>query len=126
MQSYAEEDLIQQVLKSLHEQNLQSDERFAEVYITYRSERGYGPIRIEAELRERGVAAEIIHASLADSAIDLLALADKVRRKRFGADFPKDYMQRAKQMHFLQYRGFTGEQIKAALEKAKDNIKESQ
>jgi regulatory protein len=112
---YAEDDLVLQVLKSLCEQNLQSDERFAAVYINYRSGRGYGPLRIEAELRERGVAAEIISTSLAAAMIDWFVLADKVRRKRFGADLPNDYSQRARQMRFLQYRGFDGEQIKVVL-----------
>lgn len=112
---YAEDDLVLQVVRSLREQNLQSDERFASAYIRYRSERGYGPIRIEAELRERGVAAEIISVSLAEVIIDWFALTDKVRRKRFGVDLPNDYSQRAKQMRFLQYRGFDGEQIKAAV-----------
>jgi SOS response regulatory protein OraA/RecX len=34
----------------------------------------------------------------------------------FGAEPPSDYAQRARQARFLQYRGFSSAQIKAALE----------
>ena len=39
-----------------------------------------------------------------------------VRRKRFGPELPSDYAERARQARFLQYRGFSSEQIRAALE----------
>jgi len=39
-----------------------------------------------------------------------------VRRKRFGAEPPRDFHERAKQARFLQYRGFTSDQVRAALE----------
>ena len=37
-------------------------------------------------------------------------------RKRFGPELPRDYAERARQARFLQYRGFDGAQIRAALE----------
>jgi regulatory protein len=39
-----------------------------------------------------------------------------VRAKRFGPELPRDYAERARQARFLQYRGFDGAQIRAALE----------
>jgi regulatory protein len=115
LQRHAPEALVECLLQQLREQGLQSDERFAEAYIRYRSARGYGPLRIKAELQERGVATETIQASLAEAAIDWLAIATKVRGKRFDISISKEYSERAKQMRFLQYRGFDQDQINAAM-----------
>jgi len=41
--------------------------------------------------------------------------ARAVRRKRFGAAPPSDFRERARQARFLEYRGFDGDQIRAAL-----------
>jgi len=38
-----------------------------------------------------------------------------VRQRKYGDRRPDDYRERARQSRFLQYRGFTGEQIHMAL-----------
>ena len=90
--------------------------RFTESFIRSRIAKGKGPTRIRAELAERGVAGDQTTESLRDSDVDWLATARAVRRKRFGAELPSDFHERAKQARFLQYRGFTSDQVRAALE----------
>ena len=102
------------VLSELVQQGLLSDERFTEAYVRYRSSMGYGPRRIEQELRERGVTEDLIATHLDSSDEHWLDEVAEVRQKRFGPDLPSDYKDRAKQMRFLQYRGFTHEQINRA------------
>jgi regulatory protein len=46
--------------------------------------------------------------------VDWAAEARTVREKRFGSDQPADYKDRARQSRFLQYRGFSSEQIRQA------------
>jgi len=104
------DDIIVAIDK-LTDKNLQSDQRFAENYLRYRSQRGFGYQKIRQELKERGVDAELISDALAESDIDWFALAAGARCKRFGEEDPEDYEERAKQQRFLQYRGFTHEQI---------------
>jgi regulatory protein len=105
------------VINKLTEKNLQSDQRFAENYLRYRSQRGFGYQKIRQELKERGVVAELISDALAESDIDWFALVAGVRCKRFGEQEPKDYKERAKQQRFLQSRGFTHEQITESFNK---------
>ncbi len=112
-----EYDDIISVISKLTAANLQSDERFAENYLRYRSQRGFGYQKIRQELKERGVDAELISNTLAESDIDWFALAAGVRCKRFGEQQPEDYKDRAKQQRFLQYRGFTHEQITESFNK---------
>jgi regulatory protein len=40
-----------------------------------------------------------------------------VRVRKFGEGHPIEFKEKARQMRFLEYRGFTGEQINTALNK---------
>lgn len=99
---------IEPLLDRLAAQRLQSDARFTASYTRMRSGRGYGPQRIRAELCERGVDAGLIERELAASvdAADMSCIEEVWRRKFYG-DMPRDYRERAKQMRFLQQRGFS-------------------
>ena len=107
------DSIVDTVVMQLVEQGLLSDQRFAEVYVRGRFERGYGPLRIRAELRERGVSGDLMGQMLAELSNSWVESAGRQRSKRFGHRFPGDYRERAKQMRFLQQRGFTAEQIQA-------------
>jgi len=107
------DSIVDTVVMQLVEQGLLSDQRFAEVYVRGRFERGYGPLRIRAELRERGVSGDLMEQMLAELSSSWVESAGRQRSKRFGHRFPGDYRERAKQMCFLQRRGFTAEQIQA-------------
>jgi regulatory protein len=102
------------VLDKLKSEKLLDDHRFAEAYIRMRSNRGYGPVRIQNELHHRGVTDVISDEIINNIKNEWPALAISVRKKRFGSNIPKDFNERAKQMRFLEYRGFTHDQIKAA------------
>ncbi|MFO1352754.1 MAG: regulatory protein RecX [Gammaproteobacteria bacterium] len=101
---------IDAVITQLGAEDLLNEARYAEVYAHTRADKGYGPLRIQRELRERGVASEDIAVALAD--LDDFwprKLAD-IRRKRF-ANAHKDASARLQQTRFLRQRGFTLEQI---------------
>ena len=51
---------INLTLDRLEEKNLLSDSRFAEEYVQARREKGFGPIKISAELEKRGVNESLI------------------------------------------------------------------
>ena len=105
-------DTIKSVLDHLARENLQSDERFTEVYIHSRTQKGYGPVRLNQELRERGIEDNMIERCLDNFKIEWMEILTNVRNKKFGASPPADFKERSRQSHFLQYRGFTGDQIK--------------
>ena len=103
---------IKVTLSRLTEQDLQSDQRFAENYTRYRSDRGFGSQWIRQELKQRGIDSELINDIFEKIKIDWFALAITVRCKRFGEQSPDNMKDRARQQRFLNYRGFTHEQIK--------------
>ena len=102
---------VDELLEKLVQENLLSDQRFTESYVNFRSKKGFGPLRIAQELKEKGISSALLQKYLDDGAY-WLDMANEVREKRFGADLPKDYKDKAKQMRFLQYRGFGHEQIR--------------
>lgn len=110
-----EPDVAAEAVARLVADGLVSDARFAESFIAAKMRRGQGPVRIRAELKRRGVGAELIEQHLHDAELDWARSAAEVRRKKFGAPVPVDFPSRARQQRFLEYRGFTGEQIRAAM-----------
>ncbi len=105
------QDHISPVLHDLISHGYLSDIRFAENYIRSRLNSGWGPVIIVQELTEKGVASDIIRQKMASLQDEWFGLACQVRRKKFGAVIPKAFAEMAKQKRFLQYRGFTFEQI---------------
>ena len=101
------------VIADLARAGLLNDERYAQNYVAYHAGRGQGPLRIAAELRRSGLAADIIEAALATGP-DWKALARKVCRAKFGLQPPDSWAQRARQARFLQYRGFSSDHIRTA------------
>jgi regulatory protein len=111
---YQQAELIEEVVKGLSEQNLQSDERFVRAFVSMRQRQGKGSLIIKLELREKGVAVELI-AQFVDDADPLwVELARDVRDKKFRGAAPADQRERAKQMRFLNSRGFSGSHIQRA------------
>ena len=105
-------DEINELMQSLKSEGLQSDSRYTEAYIHSRVAKGYGPVRIQQELKERGIPPEMASACMEDEMFDWQELIAAARQKKFGDRPVKDYNDQAKQSRFLQYRGFTSEQIR--------------
>jgi len=104
-------DEIASALLELKQGDWQSDERYAEAYIRARRLKGFGPVRIASELRERGVDEFIVDRYLsAEDDIWRQTLEQEYQKKYHGRAF-NDYQEKAKRMRFLQYRGFSLDQI---------------
>ncbi len=82
-----------------------SDARFAEALV-HDKQAKFGTSRLAYELRERGVEESIIRDQLIELKDTELERARQVWQSKFGV-FPEDAKARAKQMRFLQSRGFS-------------------
>ncbi len=108
-------EVLAPVLDRLAAEKLQSDARFAEQYVHQRQVRGFGPLRIRAELNERGIDSATLEHALEDIGVSWGTLAVTVRHKRFGCQPPEDIKARLRQTRFLQQRGFQSDHIREAL-----------
>jgi len=108
--------VIADLIEALASENLQSEERFTEMFVHARRERGRGPVRIRAELGERGVPEALVDAWVDFRDPVWTELARQSCLKRFGEAPPVDWPEKAKRMRFLQSRGFTTEHIRDVVE----------
>ncbi len=112
-----ESDVIERVLDDYEAEGWLSDERFADIYARQRMDLGYGPLRILAELQQRGV--HVTPECLRDMTdAEWTERAALLREKRFGIrDISEDWDEKARQARFLARRGFASDQVESALER---------
>lgn len=104
------------MVAALAEQGLVSDTRFVEALVRSRVDAGHGPLRIARELAHKGIDEDAIRRALAARTGEWPQRARAARRKRFGDAPPADFRELAKQIRFLQSRGFTLEQIRTVVD----------
>lgn len=108
------ESLIHQVIEKLQHDGLQSDERFAEAFVGMRLRQGKGNRMVAMELKQKGISATLIQKWISDDdqwRVSLTGLIDR----RFAGQIAKDPKEKAKQLRYLQSRGFTYEQIQSVV-----------
>jgi len=98
---------IEQTIEELKAGGWLSDERFAEAYIRMRQLKGFGPVRIAMELKERGVDELIVEAQLDTNDASWMQVLEQQYQKKYRNTAIDDYNEKAKRIRFLQYRGFT-------------------
>lgn len=97
---------IEHALTELEQGGWISDERFTEAYIRMRQLKGFGPVRIRNELRERGIGDQLVSRYLDASSPEWLDIMREQYRKKYAGESIQDYNEKAKRIRFLQYRGF--------------------
>jgi regulatory protein len=112
---FTDDAMIDEQIARLTGENLQSNLRFSESYARQRVGRGYGPVRVREELRERGASGLDVAAAMEELQVDWFAAASEVILKKFGALAPSDIKEKARRARFMQYRGFTAEHYQKLL-----------
>lgn len=115
-QRKVEAPIIEKVLDEYEANDWLNNERFADVFARQRFDLGYGPVKITAELQQRG-----IHrlpdwmSSMTDR--DWVNSAIRIRDRRFGlSDIREDWDEKGRQGRFLARRGYVSDHIESALE----------
>ncbi len=106
-----EASLLVGVLDDLTATGLLSDERMAETYVAGRLRKGFGPMRLRQELRERGLDDDLIGPVIDLSPGDWLEIMSRVVARKFGPGPVTDRKEQARRARFLEYRGFPPELV---------------
>lgn len=117
-----ESEVVSAALERLSDQGLLSDERFTEAFINQRINRGSGPLKIRAELRQKGISDAMIGTFLNERDVIWQESALAVRIRKYGSEEPSDLKERARQSRFLQSRGFSSEQTRYAMRDDDDDV----
>lgn len=123
---FPDQQLLELELQKLADENLQSDDRFTESFVRQRSGRGYGPVRIRQELREKGVSDSALTMAFEQTEVDWYAVAEMVYTKKFGREKPligfesgmagEGIKEKSRRARFMQYRGFSPEHYRHLFE----------
>ena len=117
-----ERDVAADTVAKLAEQDLVNDGRFARALMRVRADRGYGPFRLEYELRQRGVDPELVSNSMDQLNENWKERLEQLVAKKYGErpiESANDWMKRA---NFLRNRGFGAELIHDVLGKYDNKI----
>lgn len=95
---------LEPLLAELTGNNYQSDERMAGMLVRANIRKGRGPARIQQDLKKHHIDAELAEDDLEE--VNWLQQAIVLRMGKFGETLPTDQKEKARQVRFLQYRGF--------------------
>ena len=110
---YEQQDIAPEIQR-LTDLKLQSDLRFAEVFVRNAISKGQGKMRIQQELKAHNLLPQWVTAAFAEQETDWFELAKQVHDKKFTSDKMLKAKEKHKHIRYLQYRGFNTEQIKYA------------
>ncbi|EXB49024.1 regulatory protein RecX [Acinetobacter sp. 1000160] len=95
---------VEKLVEELAQNNYQSDQRVAELTLVSQLRKGKGLQRIKQALKAKQLDAELITEELQE--VDWLDQAYQLKLKKFGEEVATDPKIKARQIRFLQYRGF--------------------
>jgi len=111
---------LERVLNDFEQRGWLSEQRVVEQRVHTLRKR-YGALRIERDLRRKGVSGEAVAAALAELKGGELAAAREVWRRKFGGRQPLRPAERARQVRFLQGRGFGLEVVLKVIKGGEDD-----
>lgn len=103
---------VEEVLSELQQRGWQSDERFCESYVRFRTQKGQGPLKIQYELSQKKVDPQIIANVLQMYDAQWVQLCENVLHKKYGSATEITFEEKAKRLRFLTSRGFPSEIIR--------------
>ncbi|MDZ7752481.1 MAG: regulatory protein RecX [Gammaproteobacteria bacterium] len=102
---------IREALDRLEEQGWLDEGRFIESFVRSRVQKAYGPLRIKAELAQRGIDRSRAERALRALQDEWPAIAEQALRHRFGTPVPATLDDHRRFRNFLLRRGFVAEQV---------------
>ena len=108
------EEIIYPIIEEMRSYSYLDEERFVESWVYYKTQKGFGPNRIRAELQSQEISKELIARFIQGEEDCWYELAARQREKHFGEP-PVNVKAQAKQSRYLYQRGFTSSQIIQAM-----------
>lgn len=111
-----DEAIRERVLEQLQSRGLQSDNTFAEEFIASKKRRGFGPMKIAAQLQQHGIGREIMRELLAEHSDEWLHSCRAAMRRKYGENLDgenrvSDQRELQRRSRFLQQRGFSAAMV---------------
>lgn len=115
-----DEPSIEKAIEFCADHQYLDDLRYAKSQVRQAVYKGHGERRIRQELGQKRVDDHTIDQAMEEEPQDWFELAKNTAYKKFRGQKAQDAKQYAKQVRFLQYKGFSFDQISYALEEQSD------
>ena len=112
----ADEDMLDNVIFGLQESGYVSDQRFVESFLRQRIFQGFGPKKIQFDMRDKGISSDMLDLAMQEQDVDWFAQALDVYRRKFRSEESYDAKGYAKRMRYMMQRGFNAEQTRYAID----------
>lgn len=106
---------VLQVLTWCKAENYLDQQRYLQMLLRSRVNKGYGLNYIVQECRQQNISREQVLQCAAELEIDWFLQAQQQYRKKYGDIRVADYKEQLKRMAYMQRRGFNNEQIQFAI-----------
>jgi regulatory protein len=102
---------IEQVIAWCKDYDYLNQQRYINMLVRSRTNRGYGFNYIAQECKQHNISQEELQLCLAELNIDWFALAKRVYIKKYADNTVIDYKDKMKRRAYMQRRGFNNDQI---------------
>lgn len=116
------EQICEAVLAQLQERNLQDDSNFAEEFIASKKRRGFGPLKITAELQQHQISRDLLRELLDEQSDDWLQGCRQAMQRKYGDRAATDQRERLRRSRFLQQRGFAASMVAKVLRENSEDV----
>jgi regulatory protein len=122
-----DEEIVEETLSRLENTGLIDDAQFSQGWVNSRvSGKGLGKVRVRWELRQKGVASEVVEEALSSVDPDERKLAADAARRRWEKDKDPDLRARRRRVaSYLQRQGFEWQLVSEMMEKLVDEAHNS-
>lgn len=110
------EELKAELLADFIAKQWLDDNRYMQGFVRQKLSAGLGRFRIANELKQHGIKSADIELLFEQQEIDWFELAKTAYQKKYADKPVTDYKERAKRYRYMQYRGFSPDQISYAMD----------
>lgn len=114
-QNEATDEQIELIVEEFCQNNWLSEQRYCDYFVRSRINKGQGKMRIRADARQKRLDEDCLNQSLGENEVDWFELACATYDKRFGDKPIADMKDKAKRLRFMQYRGFSMDEVNHAM-----------
>jgi len=114
-------ELIEQLLEDFIARDWLNEQRYMTSFVRQKLSAGLGLYRIRQELKQHGIKQNQAELYFEQLEIDWFEQALGTYRKKYGESDCQDLKEKAKRFRYMQYRGFSPDQIKYAMEAQQDD-----
>ncbi len=114
-------EMIENLLEDFIARDWLNEQRYMTSFVRQKISAGLGQYRIKQELNQHGIKQDQSELYFEELEFDWFEQALATYRKKYGVGDCQDFKEKAKRFRYMQYRGFSPDQIKYAMEAQADD-----